>query len=116
MEQKQEEILMSVVEYKNEGRIAHIIINRPEAMNALNSEVFRGLWHAFENFRDDDELWVAILTGAGERAFCAGADIKGLVSGFSRKGMMYRCGPIIYGNRLSPPSTVIAWAEVVNWR
>lgn len=86
MEQKQEEILMSVVEYKNEGRIAHIIINRPEAMNALNSEVFRGLWHAFENFRDDDELWVAILTGAGERAFCAGADIKGLVSGFSPEG------------------------------
>ena len=77
---------MAVVEYKKEGRIANIIVNRPEAMNALNSEVFQGLWNAFAAFRDDKDLWVAILTGTGDRAFCAGADIKGLVSGFSPEG------------------------------
>jgi E-phenylitaconyl-CoA hydratase len=77
---------MAVVEYVKEGRIANIIINRPEAMNALNSEVFQGLWHAFAAFRDDNDLWVAIITGAGDRAFCAGADIRGLVSGFSPEG------------------------------
>ena len=78
--------LMAVVECRKEGRIAHIVINRPEAMNALNPEVFRALRDAMEDFRDNDNLWVAILTGAGERAFSAGADIKSLVSGFSTKG------------------------------
>jgi enoyl-CoA hydratase/carnithine racemase len=77
---------MAVVECWKEGRIAHIVINRPEAMNALNAEVFRGLHDAMEDFRDNDDLWVAILTGAGDKAFSAGADIKGLVSGFSGKG------------------------------
>jgi enoyl-CoA hydratase/carnithine racemase len=77
---------MAVVECRKEGRIAHIVINRPEAMNALNAEVFRGLHDAMEDFRDNDELWVAILTGAGDKAFSAGADIKSLVSGFSAKG------------------------------
>ena len=77
---------MAVVECRKDGRIAHIVINRPEAMNALNAEVFRGLRDAMADFRDNDNLWVAILTGAGDRAFSAGADIKSLVSGFSKKG------------------------------
>ena len=77
---------MAVVEYKKEGRLARIIINRPEAMNALNSDVFQGLRNAFNDFRDDDDLWVAILTGAGDEAFCAGWDIKELASGFSLDG------------------------------
>jgi len=77
---------MAVVEYKKEGRLARIIINRPEAMNALNSDVFQGLRNTFNDFRDDDDLWVAILTGAGDEAFCAGWDIKELASGFSLDG------------------------------
>ena len=64
------------VDYEKEGRIAIITINRPEAMNALNGEVGRGLHEAFIDFRDNDDLWVAIITGAGDRAFSAGADIK----------------------------------------
>ena len=66
-----------VVDYEKEGRIAIITINRPEAMNALNAEVQKGLQEAFVDFRDNDDLWVAIITGAGDRAFSAGADIKG---------------------------------------
>jgi len=67
---------MAAVEYVKEGKIANIIINRPEAMNALSSDVMRGLRDAMIDFRDNNDLWVAIVTGAGDRAFCAGADIK----------------------------------------
>jgi E-phenylitaconyl-CoA hydratase len=68
---------MAAVEYAKEGRIAYITINRPEAMNSLSVDVQQGLREAYTDFRDNNDLWVAILTGAGDRAFCAGADIKG---------------------------------------
>jgi enoyl-CoA hydratase/carnithine racemase len=64
------------VDYKKEGRIAIFTINRPEAMNALNMETMRQFREAIIDFRDDDKLWVGIVTGAGEKAFCGGADIK----------------------------------------
>jgi len=64
------------IDYEKEGRIAIFTINRPEAMNALNVEAVRELHEAMLDFRDDPELWVGIITGAGERAFCGGADIK----------------------------------------
>lgn len=67
---------MAVLEYKKEDRIATFTINRPEAMNALNPEVLREFYQAMVDFRDDPEVWVGIITGAGDRAFCAGADIK----------------------------------------
>jgi E-phenylitaconyl-CoA hydratase len=66
---------MPDVLFETDGHIASITINRPEAMNALNTAVRRELNDAFTLFRDDPELWVAILTGAGERAFSAGADL-----------------------------------------
>ncbi len=68
------------VDYKKEGRIAIFTINRPEAMNALNADVSRELNEAMIDFRDDPELWVGIITGAGDRAFSAGADIKGFLA------------------------------------
>jgi len=71
---------MSVVEYLKENKIAYITINRPEAMNSLSAEVFKGLHDAMIDFKNDNDLWVAILTGAGNKAFCAGVDIKGVLS------------------------------------
>jgi E-phenylitaconyl-CoA hydratase len=68
---------MAAVEYVKDGRIAYITINRPEAMNSLSIEVRDGLQAAYKDFRDNNDLWVAIITGAGEKAFSAGADIKG---------------------------------------
>jgi enoyl-CoA hydratase/carnithine racemase len=68
------------IDYAKEGRIAIFTINRPEAMNAMNMEGIRELLEAMTNFRDDPELWVGIITGAGERAFCGGADIKDTLS------------------------------------
>ena len=67
------------VDYKKEGRIAIFTINRPQALNAMNVEAIQELHEAMVDFRDDPELWVGIITGAGERAFCAGADIKDML-------------------------------------
>ena len=62
--------------YEKKGKIAYITINRPEALNALNPETYRELSEALIDFRDDANSWVVIITGAGEKAFCAGADLK----------------------------------------
>ena len=51
-------------------------INRPERLNALHPPANAELYHAFSNFRDDPDAWVAIITGTGERAFSAGNDLK----------------------------------------
>jgi len=67
------------IDYEKEGRIAIFTINRPEALNAMNVQAARELHEAMVDFRDDPELWVGIITGAGERAFCAGADIKDML-------------------------------------
>jgi len=64
-----------ITQYKKDGKIATITLNRPEALNAVNPEVTAELSEIFCDFRDDDNLFVAIITGAGERAFCAGADV-----------------------------------------
>ena len=68
------------IDYKKEGHIAIFTINRPEAMNAMNLETMRSFREAIMDFRDDDELWVGVLTGAGP-VFCAGADLKAIASG-----------------------------------
>ncbi len=61
--------------YERDGHVATITYNRPQALNAVNAELRAELNASFAAFRDDDEAWVAIVTGAG-RAFCAGADLK----------------------------------------
>jgi len=65
--------------YEKKGRIAYVTINRPERRNSLNLPCMRGLAKAWVDFREDPECWVAILTGAGERDFCVGADLKEFV-------------------------------------
>ena len=67
--------LPSEISYQKSGRVATITINRPEARNALTLEMLDGLTAAFDDFNQDDDLWVAILTGTGDRAFCAGGDL-----------------------------------------
>jgi enoyl-CoA hydratase/carnithine racemase len=63
--------------YELDGHVATITYNRPEALNAIDAGVRAGLNAAFSRFRDDEEAWVAIVTGAG-RAFCVGADMRNL--------------------------------------
>jgi enoyl-CoA hydratase/carnithine racemase len=61
--------------YELDGHVATITYNRPDALNAINGEMRRDLNEAFSRFRDDEDAWVGIVTGAG-RAFCAGADLR----------------------------------------
>ncbi|MDZ4278198.1 MAG: enoyl-CoA hydratase-related protein [Dehalococcoidia bacterium] len=68
--------LPPTIQYETRERIALITINRAEAMNSLTSEMLSGLDRAFAAFSQDNDLWVAILTGAGDKAFCAGMDLK----------------------------------------
>ena len=67
---------MAALIYEKKGNIAYITINRPEAMNAMNSEVWQGVKESLIKVRDDAEVRVAILTGAGDKAFSVGADLK----------------------------------------
>lgn len=62
--------------YELRGAVAIITINRPESRNAINRAVREGLTAAWQRFETDPAARVAILTGAGERAFCAGMDLK----------------------------------------
>ncbi len=64
------------VRYDLDGHVATITYNRPDALNAINGEMRRDLNEAFARFRDEEDAWVGIVTGAG-RAFCAGADLRG---------------------------------------
>lgn len=52
-----------------------ITLDRPEAMNSIDPEMYRQLGEAWDEFEQDDDLWVAVVTGAGEKAFCAGRDL-----------------------------------------
>ena len=61
-----------------EGYIAKITISKPEALNALNSEILKGLEDAFESLRENNAIRGVIVTGDGEKSFVAGADIKEL--------------------------------------
>jgi enoyl-CoA hydratase/carnithine racemase len=66
---------------KDEGRIRIVTLNRPEAMNALHGEAHDELETVWDDFAADDGLWLAIITGAGDRAFSAGNDLKAQASG-----------------------------------
>jgi len=62
--------------YEKKGSIAYVTINRPKVLNALNKQTITELKAAFEDAREDAELRAVILTGAGEKAFAAGADVS----------------------------------------
>jgi enoyl-CoA hydratase/carnithine racemase len=70
-----------LVEVERHERVAIVTLNRPEARNAINVEITRELANTFDEFERDDDVWAVVITGAGDRAFCAGADLKGAASG-----------------------------------
>jgi enoyl-CoA hydratase/carnithine racemase len=61
---------------ERDGHLAHVILNRPEVLNAIDNTLARELTSACETLAADPDVWVIILRGAGERAFSAGADLK----------------------------------------
>lgn len=77
---------MSAVVLERVDRILSITINRPEARNAIDRAVNAGLWDAWRMFEADPDLDVAILTGAGDNAFCAGADLADYIPLWLERG------------------------------
>ncbi len=69
------------IRYERRGPIAVITIDRPQRMNAIGAQTHRELVDAWTRFRDDDGALVAVLTGAGDRAFSAGGDLKSFEDG-----------------------------------
>ncbi|MGZ4544926.1 MAG: enoyl-CoA hydratase/isomerase family protein [Blastococcus sp.] len=73
--------MSEVVRYELQGPVAWLTIDRPEARNALSAEVRAGLWAGVRRFNDDDAAAVLVLTGAGDKAFCAGGDLREMAEG-----------------------------------
>jgi enoyl-CoA hydratase len=71
--------LPSTMLYEKRERIAIVTINRPEAMNAFTPDMLQAMDAAFADFNKDPDLWVAILTAAGEKSFCTGMDLKAAI-------------------------------------
>ena len=88
--------------YEQKGAVGYITINRPERMNALGHDVRRGLIDAFSTVRYDPTVQVAVITGAGDRAFSAGGDLKEHKEIFEKKKV--RVGPD-YGALDEPPNS-----------
>lgn len=70
------ECLPETIAFEKRGHVAIFTIDRPEALNAFTREMLVGMDAGFAAFQADPDLWVAILTGRGDRAFCAGMDLK----------------------------------------
>lgn len=93
------------IDYKKEGKIAVFTINRREALNAINLESLEELSRALIDFKDDDGLYVGIITGAGTKAFSVGADIRSVLPQFKQKRGQPWAGPptILRGLELWKP-------------
>jgi enoyl-CoA hydratase/carnithine racemase len=72
--------------YEERGHVAYVTINRPDRRNAIDPATSHDLKQAFEDFKTDDDAWVAILTGAGDQAFSAGADLVAMSAALSGGG------------------------------
>ena len=90
------------VQFEQRGGVAIVTLNRPERMNALGAAVRNGLIDAFLKIRHEPTIRVAVITGAGGRAFSAGADLKEHNEIFQKKS--YRVGPD-YGALDEPPTS-----------
>lgn len=90
--------------------IALVIINRPEARNAVNGDVARGLERAVRETEADPDIWAVVLTGAGDQAFCAGADLKEVSLG---RGANLRTEAGGFGGFVHMPRTKL-WIAAVN--
>jgi crotonobetainyl-CoA hydratase len=71
---------------ERDGKLWIVTMNRPEVMNSLHPPANRELAAAFDEFEQDPDAWVAIVTGAGDRAFSAGNDLKYQASGGDMRG------------------------------
>jgi enoyl-CoA hydratase/carnithine racemase len=94
---------------ETEGRVMLVTLNRPERRNALHADANHELGAVFDHFDTNPELWIAIVTGVGEQAFCAGADLRdGTASGTSKKSPVPPTGFAGLTSRFKRKKPVIA--------
>lgn len=93
--------------YEKKDRIVTITINRPERMNAMSVELIQRMADAWTRFRDDDDAWVAILTGTGDKAFSTGFDLIDQAER-AKKGEV---GPLVLP--FCTPATLNVWKPVI---
>jgi len=94
---------------KIEGHIAEVTINRPKALNALDSQTLEELSAIIEELANNKEVYVVILTGAGEKAFVAGADITQMKDMNALEGRAFaRLGQKVFAAIENMPKVVIA--------
>ena len=67
---------MEVSQFELDGHVARITLDRPESLNSLNPDLRWELSQHFDEVENNDDIWLAVVTGSGDRAFCAGADLK----------------------------------------
>jgi (E)-benzylidenesuccinyl-CoA hydratase len=77
---------MAFILYEVDEHVAYITFNRPDRMNALGRELGAELREAEAKFAADDDAWIGVYTGAGDRAFCAGRDLKEVAATSSSEG------------------------------
>ena len=95
--------------YRKEGPLAYITMNRPEVLNAYNLQMCDELRRVWWDFRDDDALRVAIFTGAGERSFSTGLDVKEVVAkGMGSPSLSYAGVPMLTARDFQVWKPVIA--------
>jgi enoyl-CoA hydratase/carnithine racemase len=98
-----------VIIYEKQGGIAYVTLNRPKALNAYNVQMRDELYEVLGAIKEDDDVRVVILKAAGEKAFCAGADLTEFLTApppvFARQARFERD---IWGRFLSVPQPVIA--------
>src|SRR5262245_28922043 len=85
-----------------------LTLNREERSNALSLELMERVDEELERFNEDDDLWVLILTGAGEKAFCAGLDLKDFAERSARKGKTWTAPA-----RRKPHAFVPTWKPMI---
>jgi enoyl-CoA hydratase len=110
---------MPEVGYERRGAAAVITIDRPERRNAVDPNTADQLLEAYRRFEDDDEARVMVLTGAGDEAFCAGADLKSVAAAMNDEGIAKEwlkprpAGPLGFSRLTASKPTIAAisgWA------
>jgi len=98
---------MSEVIYDKKEHIAFIRLNRPESLNAINRALANALIEVWLDFRDDKNLWAAVLSGEG-KSFCAGADVKEM-----ERGRWEFRQSLLFGDKPIGPSNYKVWKPII---
>ncbi len=96
------------VDYQKEGKVAIFILNRPEALNAIDPQSAEELSRAFDDFKTDDGLLVGIITGAGNKAFSVGADVETMLPRLREFSGQKNVGPLNLVNAFNSWKPMIA--------